>query len=371
MKLIGRLEVEVTGKLRLFSFSTRFLIACRFDILGKRLYKTYVNLSNIVIRISDGTREGKDHAVLVNSHLDSTLPSPGAADDALAVGVMIEAARTLINTSYWSPKHAIILLFNNAEESLQDGSHLFGTQHPWRDSVRAVLNLEAAGTKGRTLLFQATSEQMINAYALVPRPFGTIVANDVFSSGIIGSDTDFRQFQLYMNVTGLDMAVVGHSYFYHTRKDLVQYIEPGVAQHMADNTLALLRHLSSSDSPLPELTSGYTKPKTVFFSILNTHFVRYGFDTANALHFALLAASLALVAVTSPLSVVSLREEKQKVVVLPNGIMRERDVVEGIVTASNTWSSLFTAVMLIGVSFLGALVGANATALVMVALGRT
>lgn len=43
-----------------------------------RLYKTYVNLSNIIIRISDGTPEGKKHAVLVNSHLDSTLPSPGA-----------------------------------------------------------------------------------------------------------------------------------------------------------------------------------------------------------------------------------------------------------------------------------------------------
>ena len=54
-----------------------------------------MNLANTVIRISDGTPEGKEHAVLINSHLDSTLPSPGAADDALAVGTMIEVARTL------------------------------------------------------------------------------------------------------------------------------------------------------------------------------------------------------------------------------------------------------------------------------------
>ena len=59
----------------------------RFDILSARLYKTYVNLSNIVLRISDGTDQGKENAMLVNSHVDSTLPSPGAADDALAVGV--------------------------------------------------------------------------------------------------------------------------------------------------------------------------------------------------------------------------------------------------------------------------------------------
>ena len=54
-------------------------------MMGKRIYKTYADLTNIVIRVSDGTPEGKKHAVLVNSHLDSTLPSPGAADDALSV----------------------------------------------------------------------------------------------------------------------------------------------------------------------------------------------------------------------------------------------------------------------------------------------
>lgn len=56
-------------------------------MMNKRLYKTYVNLSNIIVRLSNGTDAGKEHAVLVNSHVDSTLPSPGAADDALSVGV--------------------------------------------------------------------------------------------------------------------------------------------------------------------------------------------------------------------------------------------------------------------------------------------
>lgn len=66
----------------------------------------------------------------------------------------------------------------------------------------------AAGTTGRDLLFQATSKEMIEAYSHVPRPFGTVVANDVFSSGIILSDTDFRQFQQYLGVTGLDVSSV-------------------------------------------------------------------------------------------------------------------------------------------------------------------
>ncbi|KAI0358143.1 hypothetical protein OH77DRAFT_1421438 [Trametes cingulata] len=255
----------------------------RFDMMGKRLYKTYVNLTNIIVRVSDGTEEGKEHSVVVNSHVDSTLPSPGAADDALSVGIMLDCIRVLINTPGWEPKYAIVFLFNNAEESLQDGSHLFSTQHPVAKTVRAAINLEAAGTTGPELLFQATSEQMIKAYSKVPRPYGSVVANEVFSSGIILSDTDFRQFELYLNVTGLDMAVVGNSYLYHMRKDLVENIEPGVAQHMAENVLALLLHLTSTESPLPELAAGYTRPQTVFYEHFG-HFLVYSFTTAKLLY---------------------------------------------------------------------------------------
>lgn len=47
---------------------------------------------------------------------------------------------------------------------------------------------------------------MIEAYSHVPYPFGTVVANDVFKSGIMLSDTDFRQFEKYLDVTGLDVS---------------------------------------------------------------------------------------------------------------------------------------------------------------------
>ena len=79
-----------------------------FDMMGKRLYKTYREISNIVVRVSNGTDAGKAHAILINAHLDSTLPSPGAADDALSCGVLLEAFRVLTQTPGWSPHHAII-----------------------------------------------------------------------------------------------------------------------------------------------------------------------------------------------------------------------------------------------------------------------
>jgi Zn-dependent M28 family amino/carboxypeptidase len=94
--------------LEIISSIQDLIVDFRFDMMGKRIYKTYVNLSNIIVRISDGTPEGKEHAVLFNAHLDSTLPSPGAADDALSVGIMLDCMRVLVETPDWSPKHAII-----------------------------------------------------------------------------------------------------------------------------------------------------------------------------------------------------------------------------------------------------------------------
>jgi Zn-dependent M28 family amino/carboxypeptidase len=88
-------------------------------MMGKRLYKTYVDLSNIIFRISDGTLKSKEHAVLVNAHLDSTLPSPGAADDALSVGVMLECMRVLIETPGWSPRYSIIFRVSQPQYHLQ------------------------------------------------------------------------------------------------------------------------------------------------------------------------------------------------------------------------------------------------------------
>lgn len=57
-------------------------------------------------------------------------------------------------------------MFNGAEESLQDASHLFITQHPLKDTVRAVINLEACGTDGKEITFQATSEVRLLSFTI-------------------------------------------------------------------------------------------------------------------------------------------------------------------------------------------------------------
>jgi hypothetical protein len=87
------------------------------------------------------------------------------------------------------------------------------------------------------------------------------------------------------------MAVVSNSYLYHMRKDLVENIEPGVAQHMAENTLSLIRTLSHPSSPLDEMSDGYTAPKSVYFSYFG-NFILFNAGTATAVYTVLITLSL-------------------------------------------------------------------------------
>lgn len=67
---------------------------------------------------------------------------------------------------------------------------------------------------------------------------------------------------------------------------------------MAENVLALIRYLASSNSPLPSLTAGYTSPTTVFFTHLYHTFFMYSFATARIMYTTLFAFSIILVWIT-------------------------------------------------------------------------
>ncbi|KAF8925126.1 hypothetical protein BGZ58_001118 [Dissophora ornata] len=187
-----------------------------------------------------------------------------------------------------------LVVFNGGEESLQDASHSFITTHELRNTVRAVINLEGCGTSGPEILFQANSKPMIEAYRKVPYPHGTVMGNDLFSTGIILSDTDFRQFVDYGNLTGLDMAVYKNSYLYHTHLDLDEFMEQGLPQHLGENTLALATYLADE----VDLTEGMEHTKAVvYFDVFGQFFVSYSMESAIWSHIVvciLAAVSLAI-----------------------------------------------------------------------------
>ncbi|KAG0372662.1 hypothetical protein BGX24_012743 [Mortierella sp. AD032] len=254
--------------------------AHQFDFMSKVVMKTYANMTNIIVRLSCGS-QCDENAILLNAHYDTTLGSPGAVDDALPIGVMVELIRILSQRSALK-KNSLIFLFNGGEESLQDASHSFINNHPLRQNVKAVINLEGCGTTGPEILFQANSLPMIKAYSQVPYPHATVLANDLFATGVLLSDTDYRIF-VQENLTGLDMAVYKNSYLYHTHLDLERNMEQGLPQHLGENTLALAIHAGDN----VDVTQLEPTSSVVFFDVLGQFFVFYSLETAIQSHIAI------------------------------------------------------------------------------------
>ena len=147
----------------------------------------YEDVTNVIVRLrSSSTTSNK--AVLVNSHFDSAIGTVAASDDVVQVAIMIEVFRSLV----WSENDGysdVIFLFNGAEEAILQASHGF-LKHPWASDVGVVINLEAAGSGGREVLFQTGpgNQWIAESYAAsVPYPHGSSVYQDVFQSGIVPS----------------------------------------------------------------------------------------------------------------------------------------------------------------------------------------
>jgi len=226
-------------------------------------------------------------AVLVSAHYDSPPESVGAADDGVAVAAAVEMVRALAAGP--RPKHTVIFNFSDGEEAGLYGSRAF-LDSPWARDVRTFVNLEAAGAAGKAVLFQAGpgNAWLTEAYARsVPRPYGTVLGQDIFQSGLIPSDTDFRVYRTLGKLRGLDVAMYQDGWAYHTGLDRPERVTQGSIQHMGENTLALVRELANG--PLPGDVGG---APAIYYDFLGRTMFAYTAGTATLL--ALVAILLAI-----------------------------------------------------------------------------
>uniref|UniRef100_A0A158P7I7 FXNA-like protease n=1 Tax=Angiostrongylus cantonensis TaxID=6313 RepID=A0A158P7I7_ANGCA len=186
----------------------------------------------------------------------------GGSDDLISCALMMELIRLLARQPDMLTKYDVVFLFNGAEESILQGAHGFITQHRWRDDIRAFINLEASGSGGRELLFQAgpSNQWLLNSYlAAAVYPHCSIIAQEIFQSGLFPGDTDFRVFRDYGKIPG-------------------------------DNVYATLLYLLQS----PYLNSSilHDIQKYVFFDVLGLFVVVYPETVANSIHAVLIIAVL-------------------------------------------------------------------------------
>ncbi|XP_015429200.1 PREDICTED: endoplasmic reticulum metallopeptidase 1-like [Dufourea novaeangliae] len=242
----------------------------------------YRNVQNVIVKI--GPHRPTHTSVLLNCHFDTFADSPGGSDDGAGCAVMLEVLRVIAHSSKLL-KHNIIFLFNGAEENLLQASHGFITQHPWAKEVHAFINLEACGAGGRELLFQAgpDSSWMLQVYSKsVPYPYASSLAQEIFESGIVPGDTDFRIFRDFGNVSGLDFAWSTNGYVYHTKFDNIDQIPVGSLQRTGDNILALLQGIVL-DNYLSEVIQD-NAGKLVFFDFLGTFVIRWPQHVASTIN---------------------------------------------------------------------------------------
>ncbi|XP_049877297.1 endoplasmic reticulum metallopeptidase 1-like, partial [Pectinophora gossypiella] len=228
----------------------------------------YRDVQSLVVRVGGAGGGGGDSALLLNCHFDTVPGSPGASDDGAGCAVMLEVLRALA-ASPRPLRHRAVFLFNGAEENIMQGSHAFITQHPWARSVRAFVNIEACGAGGREVLFQAGPRQpwIMEVYAAtVPRPYASSVAQELFESGTIPADTDFRIFRDFGKLSGVDLAWSTNGYVYHTHLDTADRVPLGALQHTGDNVLALTHGLLASEKL--EFSGDEDEGQPVFFDVL-------------------------------------------------------------------------------------------------------
>lgn len=90
---------------------------------------SYHNVSNVIVKLSPKNTQSESY-LLVNSHFDSEVGSPAAADAGVMIVVMLETLR-VISRSEKELKNPIVFLMNGAEESNLLAAHGFITQHKW------------------------------------------------------------------------------------------------------------------------------------------------------------------------------------------------------------------------------------------------
>ncbi|KAG8227857.1 hypothetical protein J437_LFUL006481, partial [Ladona fulva] len=247
----------------------------------------YEGIQNIVVKLESITNSSS--SLLINCHYDTVPVSPGASDDAVNCMIMIEILRALSDPNAPQLQHNVIFLFNGNEESQLQGSHAFITQHEWAKEVKAFINLEAAGAGAKELLFQSGpgNSWLIKAYAQsVPYPNGNSIVQEIFQSGFIPSETDFRIFRDFGNIPGLDFAYTRNGYVYHTKYDDKDRIPMGTVQHTGSNILALIPHLISSPEFTREnksddiLASVPPNNQAVYFDVFGLFIVNYSDEVA-------------------------------------------------------------------------------------------
>ena len=191
-----------------------------------------------------GVLPGRDPAlpaVALMAHYDTVPGSAGAADDSTGVAAVLESVRAI--RARGPADRTLVVLFTDAEEIGLDGARAFWGDHPLRDRIGAVINLEARGGGGRAMMFETGrgNAETIDLFARAGvRAAGGVSSNSlaVFVYELMPNGTDFT-IPRDRGVQGINLAFIGRPDQYHADASTPEALDQGSVQHIGGQTLEM------------------------------------------------------------------------------------------------------------------------------------
>jgi len=216
---------------------------------------------NVLARIKG---KNSTKALLLLSHYDSDPHSAiGASDAASGVATILEGTRAFLAKGE-QPENDIILLLSDGEELGLNGANLFVNEHPWAKDVGLVLNFEARGSGGPSIMLLETNNgnaKLIKAFqdAGLRYPVGNSLAYSIYK--MLPNDTDLTVFREDRNIQGFNFAFIDDHYDYHTENDNVENLDFNTLTHQGTYLMPLLDCFSKQD-----LTQITTDEDLIYFN---------------------------------------------------------------------------------------------------------
>ena len=222
---------------------------------------------NLLARIKGNGPEGKK-ALMLCAHYDSTPKVRARGRQCLGVSLpcwnLVRALK-----SGPSLERDLILLIDDGEEGGLHGAEAFVRDHPWAKDVGLVVNLDARGNRGPSVMFETSEGNgwLIAEFAkAVPHPLAASLSMDVYR--LLPNDTNMTVFKR-AGMAGLNFAFVGGLSAYHTPDDTPANLSHRTLQHQGENGLAMARHFGTLD------LDGTTRQNVIYTTVLNRYLISY------------------------------------------------------------------------------------------------
>jgi len=189
---------------------------------------------------------GEGKAIVLLAHYDSVPAGPGASDDESGTSIVLETARAL-KARGGKSMHPVIAVITDGEEAGLLGAQAFLENPALKARVGAVVNVEARGTRGRSLLFQTSpgDSKLIDLYAQ-NLPFYATSSLYAEIYRLLPNDTDLTLF-IKQGFTSFNFAFSENVADYHTPFDRRDNLDPLTLQEQGSNMLGIASALEQTD----------------------------------------------------------------------------------------------------------------------------